>query len=263
MPEPVWGDGGDVDLEVRDPARCAASRRRTPSPSCRGGKRCTDWACGRKALKVAYVGRAHRPTADRHPPTMDWALRRTAALLAALAISGTAFAQSEVDGDTIRIGAATFRLWGIDASEAKQACSDGWQAGAAVGGRSVASCRPAIGPWHRPGTRRCGRSGGSGNCVRYLTRLMPIEWAFTPRPFLYPLVPPRSAATSRLTCGRLNTGTPCAVRAASVRRGEPWATNWKKFVRLGTAASGELRRSARHQASTCCSGVLRRVVCRP
>jgi endonuclease YncB( thermonuclease family) len=37
-------------------------------------------------------------------------------------------AQSVVDGDTIRIGAAVFRLWGIDEPEAKQACADGWQA---------------------------------------------------------------------------------------------------------------------------------------
>jgi hypothetical protein len=52
--------------------------------------------------------------------------------LAALTLAVPASAQTVVDGDTIRIGAATFHLWGIDAPDAKQTCSDGWQAGTAA-----------------------------------------------------------------------------------------------------------------------------------
>jgi endonuclease YncB( thermonuclease family) len=74
---------------------------------------------------------------------------RVAAMLAALALAAPAAAQSVVDGDTIRIGAATFRLWGIDAPESRQPCADGWQAGQAASraqtalmeGRSIA-CEP-------------------------------------------------------------------------------------------------------------------------
>jgi endonuclease YncB( thermonuclease family) len=43
-----------------------------------------------------------------------------------------ASAQTVIDGDTIRIGAAPFRLWGIDAPEASQKCADGWHACAAA-----------------------------------------------------------------------------------------------------------------------------------
>jgi endonuclease YncB( thermonuclease family) len=55
-------------------------------------------------------------------------MKAVGAVLALLAIALPAMAQSVVDGDTIRIGAAVFRLWGIDEPEAKQACADGWQA---------------------------------------------------------------------------------------------------------------------------------------
>jgi endonuclease YncB( thermonuclease family) len=33
------------------------------------------------------------------------------------------------DGDTFKQGGVTYRLWGIDAPEAKQVCPDGWPAG--------------------------------------------------------------------------------------------------------------------------------------
>jgi endonuclease YncB( thermonuclease family) len=52
---------------------------------------------------------------------------KAAAILAALALASPALAQSVVDGDTIRIGAARFRLWGIDAPEARHTCGDGWR----------------------------------------------------------------------------------------------------------------------------------------
>ena len=31
-----------------------------------------------------------------------------------------------VDGDTIKLDGITYRIWGIDAGESKQACADGW-----------------------------------------------------------------------------------------------------------------------------------------
>ena len=34
-----------------------------------------------------------------------------------------------VDGDTVKVDGTTFRIFGIDAPEAKQACADGWPAG--------------------------------------------------------------------------------------------------------------------------------------
>jgi endonuclease YncB( thermonuclease family) len=45
-------------------------------------------------------------------------MKAALSLLAALALAAPAAAQTVVDGDTIRIGAARFRLWGIDAPEA-------------------------------------------------------------------------------------------------------------------------------------------------
>ena len=40
-----------------------------------------------------------------------------------------ATAQTIADGDTIKLGGTTYRLWGIDAPEMKQDCPDGWPAG--------------------------------------------------------------------------------------------------------------------------------------
>jgi endonuclease YncB( thermonuclease family) len=62
-----------------------------------------------------------------------------------------AFAQTVVDGDTLKLNGTTYRLWGIDAAETHQSCADGWPAGVlaanALGtmvrgrGRTVAICR--------------------------------------------------------------------------------------------------------------------------
>lgn len=46
-----------------------------------------------------------------------------------LALGLPAFAQSAVDGDTLKVNGVTHRLYGIDASEKKQDCPDGWPAG--------------------------------------------------------------------------------------------------------------------------------------
>lgn len=47
----------------------------------------------------------------------------------ALLVAAPAAAQTITDGDTIKQGGMTYRLWGIDAPETKQDCPDGWPAG--------------------------------------------------------------------------------------------------------------------------------------
>lgn len=57
---------------------------------------------------------------------------KTIGLLAALLFAAVAVpvsAQTITDGDTIKQGGLTYRLWGIDAPETKQDCPDGWPAG--------------------------------------------------------------------------------------------------------------------------------------
>jgi endonuclease YncB( thermonuclease family) len=52
------------------------------------------------------------------------------ALAVAVALMVTpAAAQIVTDGDTIKLEGTTWRLWGIDAPETRQACDDGWSAG--------------------------------------------------------------------------------------------------------------------------------------
>jgi endonuclease YncB( thermonuclease family) len=48
---------------------------------------------------------------------------------AAVILALPAGAQTIVDGDTIKMGGTTYRLYGIDAAEKEQACGDGWAAG--------------------------------------------------------------------------------------------------------------------------------------
>jgi len=51
-------------------------------------------------------------------------------MMAAVALwSASIAAQTVVDGDTIKLDGTTYRLWGIDAAETRQACADGWRAG--------------------------------------------------------------------------------------------------------------------------------------
>jgi hypothetical protein len=50
-------------------------------------------------------------------------------VLLSLTWANSAAAQAITDGDTLNQGGVTYRLWGIDAPEAKQVCPDGWPAG--------------------------------------------------------------------------------------------------------------------------------------
>ena len=56
-------------------------------------------------------------------------LGKLSLLAMALAAASPCFAQTITDGDTLKQGGVTYRLWGIDAPEAKQVCPDGWPAG--------------------------------------------------------------------------------------------------------------------------------------
>lgn len=63
---------------------------------------------------------------------LSYRRRVGAALSAAILVgagAGTIAAQTITDGDTIKQGGVTYRLWGIDAPETKQDCPDGWPAG--------------------------------------------------------------------------------------------------------------------------------------
>ncbi len=50
-------------------------------------------------------------------------------LTAAMAVALPCAAQTITDGDTLKQGGVTYRLWGIDAPELAQTCPDGWPAG--------------------------------------------------------------------------------------------------------------------------------------
>jgi endonuclease YncB( thermonuclease family) len=51
------------------------------------------------------------------------------AVVVMAALMAPASGQTVVDGDTIKLNGTTYRIWGIDAAETKQACADGWMAG--------------------------------------------------------------------------------------------------------------------------------------
>lgn len=56
-------------------------------------------------------------------------MRALVVFLALALLSTPSLAQTITDGDTIKQGGVTYRLWGIDAPETQQTCPDGWPAG--------------------------------------------------------------------------------------------------------------------------------------
>lgn len=71
------------------------------------------------------AGRSSRP--PRALRLIKKLKRYVAATLLLAAIPANA--QTATDGDTLKHNSRTYRLWGIDAPEGKQACPDGWNAG--------------------------------------------------------------------------------------------------------------------------------------
>jgi endonuclease YncB( thermonuclease family) len=71
------------------------------------------------------------PTATRIGDIILYMVSRALGLtaVAAMLLSGFAAAQTITDGNTIKLNGTTYRLWGIDAPEMRQACADGWEAG--------------------------------------------------------------------------------------------------------------------------------------
>jgi endonuclease YncB( thermonuclease family) len=60
------------------------------------------------------------------------AFAKTLAILAAVTASSGAAAQTVIDGDTIDYKGVVLHLWGIDAPEKGEICSDNWHAGQAA-----------------------------------------------------------------------------------------------------------------------------------
>jgi len=81
----------------------------------------------------------------RIPAPSGLAHLRGSLVVALALLASPTLAQTITDGDTLKQGGITYRLWGIDAPEAKQVCPDGWPAGslattrlqALTAGRSV------------------------------------------------------------------------------------------------------------------------------
>ncbi len=79
------------------------------------------------------IERGPRPQGKARSPAR-WFLRLVSVLIPAVVIVALSTAQPRaeihvVDGDTIRLNGTPYRLWGIDAPEMKQSCTDGWPAG--------------------------------------------------------------------------------------------------------------------------------------
>lgn len=62
----------------------------------------------------------------------DFVRRMIGALAGLLIAAAPAAGQTIIDGDTLKLNGATYRLWGMDAPETQQLCADGWPAGRAA-----------------------------------------------------------------------------------------------------------------------------------
>lgn len=107
-------------------------------------------------------------------------IRRAAAIL--VLIGSPAAAQTVVDGDTIKLAGATWRLWGIDAPEMGQTCGD-WHAGMAATYALADLMRGKAITCEGRGTDRYGRSIGlcraAGQDLGAAMVELGMAWAFT------------------------------------------------------------------------------------
>ncbi|MBS0538431.1 MAG: thermonuclease family protein [Proteobacteria bacterium] len=82
-------------------------------------------------------------------------LRNLIAGLAMLAAAPLARAQTAIDGDTVDYKGVVVHLWGIDAPENGQVCTDGWEAGQ--------ESRAALARLLRAGSVECRLQGGDSS----------------------------------------------------------------------------------------------------
>jgi len=105
-------------------------------------------------------------------------------IAALLLASASAAAQVTVtDGDTIHVNGTIYRLWGIDAPEMHQACTDGWPAGIEaklaleqlMAGRAI-TCEDR---GHDRYRRTIGLCRANGKDVQARMVKLGMAWAFT------------------------------------------------------------------------------------
>lgn len=95
---------------------------------------------------------------------------------------GVAHAQAVTDGDTLKVGSTIYRLWGIDAPEAKQDCPDSWPAGRMATTRLLALIRGKTIVCEKKDTDRYGRTvaicRASGEDLGAIMVREGMAWAF-------------------------------------------------------------------------------------
>lgn len=109
---------------------------------------------------------------------------RLMALFALMAwlLATSAVAQTITDGDTIKQGGVTYRLWGIDAPETNQSCPDGWPAGRLATTRLLALIQGKTVVCEKKDTDRYGRTvavcRASGEDLGAIMVREGMAWAF-------------------------------------------------------------------------------------
>jgi len=99
-----------------------------------------------------------------------------------LAAATPARAQTITDGDTLKLNGIIYRLWGMDAPEAKQDCPDGWPAGRLATTRLLALVRGKTVICEAKETDRYGRTvatcRASGEDLSAIMVREGMAWAF-------------------------------------------------------------------------------------